>query len=108
VRRLPDAQLGFLGRIDDQLEVHGHRIEPGEIEHALRRCAGVTNAAVGVDGTDALVGYVVAASWDPAAVRDQLAARLPARMVPTRLVPVAALPLTARGKLDRAALRTLG
>ncbi|HKY31335.1 MAG TPA: amino acid adenylation domain-containing protein, partial [Candidatus Polarisedimenticolia bacterium] len=62
-RLLSSGHLAFLGRLDRQVKVRGHRIEPAEVESALSRCDGVAAAAVearAVAGAPALVGYVVA------------------------------------------------
>ncbi|NNG89832.1 amino acid adenylation domain-containing protein, partial [Streptomyces cacaoi] len=106
----PDGRLHFLGRADRQIKVAGHRIEPGEVEAALRRTPGVTGAWVTVHGEGAagrtLVGYVTTADGtvDTERLRGRLRARLPRHLVPAALVPVDALPLDANGKVDRAAL----
>jgi amino acid adenylation domain-containing protein len=106
VRRRPDGQLEFLGRLDEQVKVRGYRIEPGEVRAALLALPGVGQAAV-LARADALLAYVVPASADPADLRRQLAATLPAHLVPTTIVPLDALPLTVNGKLDTAALADL-
>ncbi|MEV8639427.1 condensation domain-containing protein, partial [Streptosporangium sp. NPDC051023] len=107
VRRLPDGQLEFLGRLDGQVKVRGLRIEPGEIEAALRAVPGVRNAAVGfhldASGGLRLVGYLVGEA-ETEAVRAAVAAVLPEYMVPSVFVSLEALPLTPNGKLDRRAL----
>jgi amino acid adenylation domain-containing protein len=59
VRFLPDREIEFLGRRDDQVKVRGFRIEPGEIETALRADRSVREAAVVVDG-ERITAYVVA------------------------------------------------
>jgi nonribosomal peptide synthetase DhbF len=109
--RRADGGLAYLGRSDEQVKVRGHRIEPGEIEAALRSCAGVRTACVvtrrDAAGDVALVAYAVredGAADEPSSLRDQLARRLPAHMVPSAVVLVDDLPLTANGKLDRSAL----
>jgi amino acid adenylation domain-containing protein len=65
VRWRSDGGLAFVGRVDDQIKLHGVRIEPGEIEAALRDDPGVQDAAVTVsDGPEAgrrLVAHVVPA-----------------------------------------------
>ncbi|UKE75270.1 amino acid adenylation domain-containing protein [Xanthomonas graminis pv. phlei] len=104
-----DGLLEFLGRNDDQVKIRGFRIEPGEIEAALRGCAGVQETVVVAHGDAAekrLVAYLVGdrSALEPATLRRQLAARLPEHMLPAAYVQLDALPLTRNGKLDRAAL----
>ncbi|MEV5999691.1 non-ribosomal peptide synthetase [Streptomyces griseomycini] len=111
----PDGVLDFHGRTDDQVKVRGFRVEPGEVEHVLRRQPDVDDAAVTVHrpGPDdaRLVAFVVAAPGPvppPGALRDRLAAVLPAHLVPDEVTVVGSLPLTPSGKIDRRALADLG
>ncbi len=101
-----DGQLVHLGRVDDQVKVHGHRIEPGEVESWLRGSPGVVDAAVvvcpGLSG-DELVAACTG-DFDPSAVRARLRANLPHYLVPARVLALRALPVSANGKLDRRAL----
>ncbi|MFF8744454.1 amino acid adenylation domain-containing protein [Streptomyces californicus] len=102
-RRTVDGELEFVGRADDQVQLNGFRIEPGEVENAVREVDGVVDAAVTVAGSgDHLVLHVV--GEPPADLTERLAARLPAHMVPALVLPADALPLTVNGKLDREAL----
>jgi amino acid adenylation domain-containing protein len=112
-RWLPDGNLELLGRLDDQVKIRGIRIEPGEVEAALREHPAVRNAVVlarpGPAGEIRLVAWIVAAADAPAPPADVdlcyfLHARLPEAMVPGVFVPLPALPLNGRGKLDRGAL----
>ncbi|WP_301127906.1 non-ribosomal peptide synthetase, partial [Streptomyces cacaoi] len=108
------GELEYVGRVDDQVKVRGFRVELGEVEAALGEVAGVERAAVVVRDTEAgrqLVGYVVPAAGEGpegrlegAAVRGELAARLPDYMVPAVVMVVADFPLTVNGKLDKRAL----
>jgi len=112
VRRHPGGALEFLGRVDRQMKIRGVRIEPGEIESAASRCAGVRQAAVVTQGQGSarrLVAFVVAEpDTDDTqlvpAVRAHLRSVLPSRLVPSVIRVVGHLPLTANGKLDGALL----
>ncbi|WP_338861828.1 non-ribosomal peptide synthase/polyketide synthase (plasmid) [Mycetohabitans rhizoxinica] len=109
VRYLPDGNLEFLGRNDDQIKIRGFRIEPGEIEACLTAHPQVRDAVVlatGEGSAKRLVAYVQAEADEPLAstLRSQLAARLPEYMVPSAFVRLDAFPLTPNGKLDRRAL----
>ncbi|GAA4986607.1 hypothetical protein GCM10025734_10970 [Kitasatospora paranensis] len=106
VRWLPTGDLEFLGRRDDQVKIRGFRIELGEVEAVLRDFPGVVAAAVRPDPATgrSLAGYVVAPSFDPAALRAWCAERLPQYAVPSDFTALDALPVTSSGKLDRAAL----
>ncbi|MEV6677450.1 amino acid adenylation domain-containing protein [Streptomyces erythrochromogenes] len=102
-RRTLDGELEFTGRADDQVQLKGFRIEPAEVEAAIRELDGVVDVAVTVAGSgDHLVAHVV--GRPPADLAGPLASKLPAHMVPARVLPVDALPLTVNGKLDRKAL----
>jgi amino acid adenylation domain-containing protein len=105
----PDGTIAYLGRIDRQVKIRGHRIEPGEIEAAIRRQPGIEQCAVVVrpapSGESILVGYFVGAAA-PGPLREALRSALPAHMVPAALVRLDALPLTPNGKLDHRALPT--
>jgi amino acid adenylation domain-containing protein/non-ribosomal peptide synthase protein (TIGR01720 family) len=108
-RYRPDGALEILGRLDHQLKIRGVRVEPGEVEAALRAHPAVRQAVVigrGEGAAASLCAYVVPASTPaaPRELRAYLAQRLPDALVPADVVVLAALPLTANGKVDRAAL----
>ncbi len=111
VRRHPDGALEFLGRIDHQVKLRGHRVELGEIESALARHRGVDRAVVvareHAPGDVRLAAYLTCRSGlpvDGAALREALARELPPIMVPATVQVLQALPMTPNGKIDRAAL----
>ncbi len=111
VRRLPDGNLEFLGRVDQQVKIRGFRIEPGEVEAVLGSHPAVGEAAVVVRedarGEKVLVGYVSAGAGERVAaqeLRAWLRERLPGHMVPGAFVALERLPLTPNGKVDRRAL----
>ncbi|MDG4765799.1 amino acid adenylation domain-containing protein [Solwaraspora sp. WMMD406] len=96
----------FVGRVDGQVKVRGHRVELGEVEVVLARCVGVSAAAAVVrDGR--LVGFVVPVAGvvvDPVEVRRWMGGVVPGALVPSVVMVVDGLPLTGNGKLDRSAL----
>lgn len=113
-RRLANADLEYLGRIDFQVKIRGFRVELGEIESALSRHPAISGSAVLAQRDKA--GDTRLATWlttrgsevpDADSLRDHLLSFLPDYMVPASFTIVAALPLTSNGKIDRAALPSL-
>jgi len=110
-RNRADGNIELKGRLDTQVQILGQRIEPGEIEAALRRHPEVRQTVVVgralPHGEQRLVAYIVAAGpWNIAAaeLKDYLARRLPRYMVPSVFVTIDSLPLSPNGKVDRSAL----
>ncbi|MFF9603496.1 amino acid adenylation domain-containing protein [Streptomyces sp. NPDC014684] len=122
-----DGMVEFLGRLDHQVKIRGHRIEPAEVEAALaahpRVAAAVVDVRSGVAGEPRLVAYLVAdgdgdgdgdgatdadragsGRPDDGSLRAFLAERLPPALVPAAFVVLPTLPTTPNGKLDRSAL----
>lgn len=105
-----DGILEFLGRLDHQVKVRGHRIELSEIEHVLLEHPRVQSAIVlakDYSGDTRLVAHIVpgtAGSPQTMELRDFLKKRLPTYMIPAGFALLDQLPLTNRGKVDRAKL----
>lgn len=104
-----DGQIAFHGRVDEQVKIRGHRVEPEETAAVLRGHPGLRSSAVvaapSPEGGERLVAYVVADETVSAEdLRAFLAETLPDYMIPAAFVRVDSLPLTANGKLDKAAL----
>lgn len=106
VLRNEDGKLLFLGRNDHQIKIRGYRVEPGEVEGALRKhplVAEATVLALGNGNSRRLIGYVVAEPEEELAesLRTYLADRLPDYMVPSAIVRMDRFPLTANGKVNQ-------
>lgn len=108
-----DGVIEFLGRADNQIKLRGYRIEPGEIETALKRQPDVLDSAVIVredtPGDKRLVAYVVRKPNAPVELNQPvliaaLKKSLPEYLVPSAIVALPALPRTSNGKLDYNAL----
>ncbi len=110
-RRRADGELEFIGRLDDQVKVHGVRIELGDVEAALARHPAVRAAVAAVRenqaGQRCLVGYFVTDDALPPSAAELAATcrmTLPPSLVPEAFVPVAEIPRSATGKANRRAL----
>ena len=105
-----DGTIEFLGRIDSQVKILGYRIEPGEIELALRLHEGIRQVCVvpHVDesGSKRLLAYYIASGKDvsPRSLKQFLAGKIPPYMFPSAFVSMEAFPLSPNGKVDRASL----
>ncbi len=109
-RYLPDGQVAFAGRIDQQVKVRGFRVELGEIEAFLKSHEAVSDAVVMLredGGEPYLAAYLVAAAAPPpeaAELRSWMRSRLPDYMIPAAVVWLAVIPLTPNRKVDQRAL----
>jgi acyl carrier protein len=110
----PDGNLEFLGRFDEQVKLRGYRVEPQEIEAILREHPGIRETVVIVDenarGAKRLVAYFVHAnrhSPTTAELRQHLRERVPEFMMPEVFIKLDEISLTAHGKVDRKAMRSL-
>jgi Non-ribosomal peptide synthetase modules and related proteins len=105
-RWLPQGEIQYIGRKDEQLKIRGYRIEPGEIENALLTLSDITAAVVTcisntVDEKE-LVAYLTAKrQLDTAEIRNHLIKLLPAHMLPVYYVQLENMPLTTNGKADK-------
>ena len=108
VRWRADGNLDFLGRTDDQVKIHGFRIEPGEIEAVIAAHPGVERVTV-VARDDTLVAYLATKVPVPEEdLRALVTRRLPTYMMPSVFVFLDELPLSPNGKVDHAALPAPG
>lgn len=115
--RMPDighideaGRIVVEGRAGTLVKIGGRRINPAEVEHALRKISGVRDAFVHAlpgPGGECRLAALVAGDGDPRELRRTLRETLPAWKIPARVEVVAAFPLTPRGKPDRAAMITI-
>ncbi|MFB0845973.1 amino acid adenylation domain-containing protein, partial [Paenibacillus oleatilyticus] len=108
-RWMPDGNVDFIGRIDNQAKIRGYRIETGEIETQMLKAEGVREAIVVVredaKGQKVLCAYFTAESeLKLSELRSSLSQELPGYMIPSYFMQQEQLPLTANGKIDRKAL----
>lgn len=106
VRLREDSAVVFVGRVDRQVKIRGHRVEPDGVESELAACPGVDQAAVAVAGDTAETRRMVAFfvprnNASTTEVRSQLAERVPPTMMPERFVAIDAMPIGPTGKADR-------
>ena len=109
-RYLPDGNIEFLGRNDAQVKIQGHRIELGEVEHALTQYEGIDKALVLAHGEDRsekkLIGYITLKEdkLDEIALRTFMESKIPCYMIPSSYITLENIPVTSNGKLDKKAL----
>ena len=111
VRYLPDGNIEFIGRIDEQVKVRGFRIELGEIDSQIRKLDNVLDTTVVVRENAAkekqIIAYMVMRdneNIDIQNIRTSLGKVLPDYMIPAAFVKLDKLPLTPNGKVDKSAL----
>ncbi|MBQ9002514.1 MAG: AMP-binding protein, partial [Eggerthellaceae bacterium] len=107
LRALPDGNLVYVNRKDWMAKINGQRVEPGEVENAIRKLDGVNQAVVKAFDNDTGSQYLCAfftGDADADGLRDELARTLPPYMVPSFFVPVREFALLPNGKVNRKAL----
>jgi acyl carrier protein len=104
---LPDGNIAYLGRIDNQIKLRGYRIELSEIESVLEEQQDISQAIVVVSNQQ-LIAYVTAEdNFDKAVALAALRQRLPEYMIPATITQLESMPLTGSGKADRKHLQSL-
>ncbi|SHF40806.1 non-ribosomal peptide synthase domain TIGR01720/amino acid adenylation domain-containing protein [Seinonella peptonophila] len=103
VRYLPNGELMFIGRRDQQVKVRGYRVERTAIEHLLLQHEHVQEAVVIVDQQKQLIAYVMGSATEEE-LKSHVQKRLPIFMVPAQIIRLDRLPLTPNGKVDHRAL----
>ena len=107
-RRDENGNYILLGRSNDMIKINGNRIEPAEIEAAVKQALGIDWAAAkGIEagGKSYLCAYYTAdVTVDSEALRNELLKRLPYYMIPSYYIKIDKIPLKPNGKLDRKAL----
>ena len=106
---LPDNEIECLGRVDQQVKIRGHRIEPGEVEQALLVLDGIKYAVVLANENFLIAHIVTDLSLENAEIqipmwREALASRLPVQLIPHDFNVIEKIPTTLNGKIDRKAL----
>lgn len=110
-RYVENGDIEFLGRLDNQVKINGHRIEIAEIENAIRGmqniedCCVVYNQSIGKGVLIAFIKNKISSiSYTKEEYRKQLAFFLPPAMIPSEFVNVERFPLSTNGKIDRKGL----
>jgi len=102
---LPDGNIVFIGRIDNQVKIRGHRIEIDEIQGAIEAYEGIDEAVIIVknEGAEKCLTcfFVSDVSIDVANLRVDLQESLPTYMIPSHFVQIKSIPLNRNGKIDK-------
>lgn len=111
-RRWPDGNIEYVGRKDDQVKIHGNRVELAEIGYQLQTRENISDSVVVfkemATGGHQLIAYFVASTRENITeLRKYLAERLPAYMVPSHFLQLEEIPLTSSGKINKQALPDL-
>lgn len=110
-RYLPDGNIEYVGRADEQIKIRGFRVEPGEIETVINKITGVQNSAVVLSGQslfgNALVAFVQYKSdifeniTNTGVIKTYLENNLPDYMVPSRVIKINKMPVNSNGKINK-------
>jgi amino acid adenylation domain-containing protein len=111
-RRAADKPLLYLGRLDSQIKILGHRVELGEVESAVRETSGLDGVValgwpITASGADAIEVFIQSDDFDTNNLLEKLRARLPVYMMPRNIRLLHQFPLNANGKYDRKALQII-
>ena len=104
---LPDGNIEYLGRVDEQLKIRGYRVEPGEIESKINKSEKVVNSSVIMTDEKKLAAFIQLADSSGEkgislqSIRKNLERELPDYMIPSDIIVVNGLPVNSNGKVDK-------
>lgn len=109
-RRGPGEPLAYLGRLDSQIKLLGHRVELGEVEAVVRELSGLDGVValawpLTERGADGIELFLQGDGFDTKLLLEKLKSRLPSYMIPRNVRLLSRFPLNSNGKVDRVALR---
>jgi amino acid adenylation domain-containing protein len=112
VRQDRDGTFHFLGRVDNEVKIGGHRIMLEEVERYLQEATGCNEVAAAVwhnhlGVPETLIGFAVTGKLDEPAIKRSLSDKLPQPLVPRRIFTIDTVPLNQNGKVDRKALEAI-
>ena len=103
--------LTYLGRLDNQVKVLGHRVEIGEVEAVARKLSGIDGVVAipwpNMTNADGIELFLEVDQFDPKPLLKQMKEQLPHYMIPRNIRTLSRLPLNPNGKYDRGALRNI-
>lgn len=109
VKKLPDGNMKILGRNNEMIKINGNRVEPGEVEAAVKKVLGIDWACAKgfVDGPSSFICVYYAADIevDPEKTTTELLKHLPYYMIPSHFIHLDSIPKNANGKVDKKSLQ---
>ncbi len=103
-----DGDIQYCGRLDDQVQIQGHRVELDEISYRVKKITGVASKALAVRNDNGLWEIHLAIESEKVNLTELLKAlkkQLPGYMIPVKTYVISAFPLNANGKLDKTQLK---
>ena len=95
------GEIEIIGRVDNQIKLHGFRIEPGEIEKIINDNIGIKSSVVMLKNDNLVAYYTAKKPIDKELLNERISVKVPEYMVPSYYVEMESFPLNNSGKVDR-------